>query len=142
MEHFGRYLQGAEVDGDVTLDLDLTLPLAHGAHTQVKGDLTLKGNTVRFRDLDLELGAATGELTFTERGLTGKGIEVRLLDQPARLSVRTEAGRPGGGLSIQASGRMPLARLAQRYPTPVDGYLAGTAAYGAEVAVVARNNFV
>ncbi|MDD3449408.1 MAG: YhdP family protein [Gammaproteobacteria bacterium] len=135
-ERFARYLSTAEVEGEIALDLDLSLPLAHdmGVDQRVAGAVHFDGNTLRFRDLDLELDEAGGTLSFTTRSLAGTGLRARYLGQPVTLAVTAGAGNREG-LEVEAGGRMSIKALALAFPNPVFAWTEGRAPFRARVAV-------
>jgi uncharacterized protein (TIGR02099 family) len=110
-ERFAGKLDGAQVTGQVLLDLGLTIPLGEEPN-QVRGEIHLDGNDLSAANLGLELEKVTGTLGFDTETLHGTGLSAQLHGLPVSLSV-TPAGSQDRRVSrIQAQGRIAVSELA------------------------------
>ncbi|MCZ8016622.1 MAG: YhdP family protein [Limnobacter sp.] len=134
-EILSEALVNAEVDGTATLDLQLNIPIADPQKTQVKGDLGLKGNSIRIvRGMPL-VSNAEGLIRFSNKGLFIDQLQGQALGGPVAIKGTTD---PAGRMEIRATGTARAKGLAQYLNPLTEPYLAGTTPYS--VVVTTRDN--
>lgn len=103
----GHFLEGAEATGPTRLGLELTIPLAATARSQVAGSLKLQGNELRLAGLP-PFARATGAIGFTESSVSARGLAFNWLGGAARLDAST---LPDGTINLSGNGRFSTAAL-------------------------------
>lgn len=97
-------LAGASATGNAEVALELVLPLADLARSQVQGSVTLAGNDVQISPDTPLLARARGAVQFSDKGFQLAGVQARALGGDVRLEGGT---RPGGelGTIVQLRGQ-------------------------------------
>ncbi len=107
------HLKGANVGGQVLVDLSLKVPLYHGGPHQVAGTIRFDGNPVGFGAIHLD--QVKGDLRFTQDGLEADDAHARLLNLPVSLTVRTVAKGGEHLTRMRVEGAVTPDFLARRY---------------------------
>ena len=124
---FGHYAEGLEGRGEMGLTLNLDMPLADVAATQVGGQVTLQGADLLWRDPVPALEKVKGELSFSGTGVVGNNIEARIYGLPVRLTLRPRQEGGPAATVIEAKGRLDPQILQGRWPSPLWRRLVGEA---------------
>jgi uncharacterized protein (TIGR02099 family) len=131
----GGITEGAEVQGNARLDLNLQIPLQNAADSKVNGAVAFQNNTVTLAGIP-QFTRTNGTLNFTERGVRINGLTTFLLGGPARLDASTRAD---GALLFNATGTVTPAGLRPAVPiAPLQRLLdksTGSARYQASIVV-------
>lgn len=136
-EILNEALGSAQVDGLANLDLQLSIPIANPEKTQLKGDLTLKGNSIRVVRGMPTVSNVDGLIQFSNKGLFINQLQGQALGGPVTVKGNTDAA---GRMEIRANGVARAQGLAQYLNPLVEPYLAGTTPYS--VVVATRENAV
>ena len=123
------------VEGNGSLDLQLTLPLHKLADSRVKGEYQFARNRLQ---VDPALPAfldAGGHVGFTESQLSVKNGVARVFGDAVTVSGGT---RPDGSVLLNAQGNLSVAALRQELDLPLLDHLSGSAAWKGAVSVPKR----
>lgn len=104
----GEFLGAVQAEGDASLELLLTLPLAQHMPAQVHGRLHFDNNRLALPDWDMAFEQLHGELQFTEKDVAAKQIQAQLLQVPVVVDVATLTRAEQRMTRIQARGRLPV----------------------------------
>ncbi|MEW6204234.1 MAG: YhdP family protein [Pseudomonadota bacterium] len=136
-EILNEALINAQVEGNANLDLRLTIPIAKPEETQVKGDLQLKGNSIRVVRGMPVVSNTSGVIQFSNKGLFIEQLLGQALGGPVVVKGTTDAN---GRMEIRANGTARAKGLAQYLNPLSEPYLAGSTPYS--VVVATRENGV
>ena len=125
-EILNEALINAEVDGNADLDLQLSIPIAAPEKTQVKGDLLLKGNSIRVVRGMPTVSDVGGLVQFSNKGLFIKQLQGQALGGAVSVTGTTDSA---GRLEIRANGTARAKNLAQYLNPLTEPYLAGSTPY-------------
>lgn len=134
-EILNEALINAQVDGPANLDLQLGIPIADPQKTQAKGELTLKGNSIRVVHGMPMVSNVDGVIQFSNKGLFINQLQGQALGGPVTVKGNTDAA---GRMEIRANGVARAQGLAQYLNPLIEPYLAGTTPYS--VVVATREN--
>jgi uncharacterized protein (TIGR02099 family) len=130
-EILNEALINAQVNGPANLDLQLNIPIADPQKTQAKGELTLKGNSIRVvRGMPM-VSNVDGVIQFSNKGLFINQLQGQALGGPVTVKGNTDAA---GRMEIRANGIARAQGLAQYLNPLIEPYLAGTTPYSVVVA--------
>lgn len=102
-KRFGKFATALEVDGDVTMDLDVSVPLPSGKKT-AEGTITLLDNTLALKKVNVTLTDVNGQLMFSPGTMTATNVESVYLETPIIVDVGRSAEAPGSTqLTIQGA---------------------------------------
>ena len=130
-EILSEALVNAQVAGDATLDLQLNIPIAAPEKTQVKGDLLLKGNSIRVVRGMPTVSDVNGVIRFSNKGLFIDQLQGQALGGPVLVNGTTDSA---GRMEIRASGTARAKGLAQYLNPLSEPYLLGSTPYTVVVA--------
>ena len=130
-EILNEALVNAQVAGDATLDLQLNIPIAAPEKTQVKGDLLLKGNSIRVVRGMPTVSDVNGVIQFSNKGLFIDQLQGQALGGAVQVSGTTDSA---GRMEIRAGGTARAKGLAQYLNPLAEPYLAGSTPYTVVVA--------
>ncbi|MGV3469806.1 YhdP family protein [Limnobacter sp.] len=136
-EILNEALINAQVEGNANLDLRLNIPIADPEKTQVKGDLKLKGNSIRVVRGMPVVSNVDGVIQFSNKGLFIDQLLGQALGGPVVVKGTTDAN---GRMEIRANGTARAKGLAQYLNPLSEPYLAGSTPYS--VLVATRENGV
>lgn len=126
---FAEYLAGLTAEGNSSLNLSLTLPLAaQEMAPQVLGRVNFSGGVLRLPGFDLALEDIHGPLDFTAAGLFSTGLDARLFGDPVRITARVREDSSSGS-RLEMQGHVALATLEKRQPGPWWRWLSGDSDY-------------
>lgn len=129
IDHFTQPFQAT---GNGQLDLKLTLPLRQLAETQVDGRYRFAANELRVLPELPAFSAAQGEFAFTGDNLQAKGLRAQFIGAPVTLDV---ASLPGGGVRVNAAGRLTAQGVRKEYALRATEHLSGETPWRATVTV-------
>jgi len=137
---FAEYLAGVTAQGNSTLHLSLTLPLAApDTAPQVLGRVNFSSGALAMPSLDLALEDIHGPLDFTASGLVSTGIDARLLGDPVRITAQAGDGAASGS-RLEVQGHVALATLAKRQPGPWWRFATGDSDYSVSLSFSAQKD--
>ncbi|MEK9817545.1 MAG: DUF3971 domain-containing protein, partial [Limnobacter sp.] len=136
-EILNEALINAQVEGNANLDLRLNIPIADPEKTQVKGDLKLKGNSIRVVRGMPVVSNVDGVIQFSNKGLFIDQLLGQALGGAVVVKGTTDAN---GRMEIRANGTARAKGLAQYLNPLSEPYLAGSTPYS--VLVATRENGV
>ena len=104
-ETYGGFVDSVTTTGDVSLGLDIRLPLVEeqGA-LKVAGTVALQDNVLRINDTEYALEQINGHLDFDDNGIRGEQLRGKLFGRPAVARVWTDAG----ATLVRLSGRFDV----------------------------------
>jgi uncharacterized protein (TIGR02099 family) len=109
-----EWLQHAEVDGDGTLGLELSINLV-ARRTEMTGNIELRDATFAVGGFEHPLTNLAGIVSITRDGFASTGVDGRLLGGAVEVTARTLRDTDGTARAIEVAlaGRMDRAMLAQ-----------------------------
>ncbi len=122
---FGSYLANWRAEGEVDMNLQLSIPLGiAGAMPAIDLALTMQGNTLQIPDQDLHISDIGGRLTYRqnkaqpeaqeEGGLSSEGLTASLFGGVADVKLSSpSAGAELPGVAVRLEGRADVEALAQ-----------------------------
>ena len=122
-----------KAEGEVTLDLDLDIPLVAGPRLEVVGRGTVHGPaTLTLKDSPITLTDLAGGFGFTLDSVTAQGVTGSLWGRPVEIAVATlNPGQPEtAATEIRAQGRVAIESLAGHLPSPLWQLATGEADLG------------
>ncbi|MEP4300486.1 MAG: YhdP family protein [Paraglaciecola sp.] len=131
----GKTLQQVIVEGPVTTDLDLSIPLT-GKNIIAKGTVTLLGNDVTIPNLNLSLSESQGQLTFVNDKISIEKVDALLLDQPISLTLSGGQQASGYHTTIEALGNCEVTPILQEYHPQLANYLNGSGEWQANIDLI------
>ncbi len=93
-ESFRSLVENLDVGGRASLALDLAVPLASG-DPQVRGNLTIAGNTLAVPSLREGFTDVSGQIHFDQDGMRGKGVTGTYLGRALTADIETVEGEAG-----------------------------------------------
>ncbi|WP_133469827.1 YhdP family protein [Paraglaciecola marina] len=130
----GKVLQQVIVEGPVTTDLDLNIPLT-GKNIVAKGAVNLLGNDVTIPNLNLSLSESQGQLTFVNDKINIEKIDALLFKQPISLTLSGDQQTSGYHTNIDITGNCKVTPILEEYHPQLANYLSGTGEWQANVAL-------
>ena len=136
----GGILDQAEVSGQLSHRLRLTIPIEHAEKTRVQGSVQLQDNEVLLMPQIPRIEHARGQVLYTEQGFELQGVQGHALGGPVQLQGGWRVDAPGqqrSSLSVRAEGQasaqgLRASGLLQEL-APLWERVQGQAAYSAEV---------
>lgn len=129
-EILSEALVNAEVSGPATLNLNLIIPINQPEMTQVKGDLSLKNNSIRIVRGMPTVSHVEGNIRFSNQGLFIDQLQGQALGGPVQLKGTTDSN---GQMKITATGTAKSKGIVQ-YLNPLTApYLDGSTPYSVTV---------
>ena len=119
-------------DGQVTVDLDLMVPLLDRSQYKVQASGELEDATLLINGLNPPLTNINGKVSLDQTVISGEGLEARFLDAAAMITL-APADTPGFHTQLSAKGVAQADRVVRAFPYPVVSELEGALGYGAEV---------
>ncbi len=140
-QRFGNFSQGANAMGDSSLDLSLSIPLAHGASVETLGQIILEDSAIDLTRLGVDLSSLSGKVEFSNKGLAAQGVSAMLMGQPASIDIYTEElSQDKSNTVFVAKGETRLDELEKRLDLFVFPYLDGSAQWQARLEVPRSND--
>ncbi|WP_265504168.1 AsmA2 domain-containing protein YhdP [Providencia rustigianii] len=107
----GDTLDELQIDGTVTGNLDLAIPLVAGKDVVAKGQVNLNKNNVFVRPIDSTLHGLTGSFKFTNGDLVSDKITGQWIGQPVSLDFTTLTRAKDYLVDINLGGSWEFAKL-------------------------------
>ncbi|WP_064791249.1 YhdP family protein [Shewanella woodyi] len=121
----GSTLDVVQIKGEVTAELDLSIPLYDGEREQIRGLVNFDHTPVYITEPGVALDEVTGQVSFLNDVVKGEGIEAKLFQQPVSLSFDTESLGNNYGLNLDLSGTWQLAELPDYLDNPLKSFYSG-----------------
>ena len=115
------------VDGDLTTQLALYVPLKNGAKTRAKGEVYLRNNTVSIPAINVALNNTNGRVNFDNETITIKNVKASLLGQAVTFDVDGKKLSDKYSLSANMAGNWEAKPLAQYINADFAGFFNGSA---------------
>ena len=125
----GGFLSTIDSQGEAALKLGLDIPLAALLQSKVRGEVSLPGNRLQFRQLPLPpLQAVQGVLHFNERGVNSPGIGFAAFGGQGRL---TATQRRDDVMQFAVQGDAAITPVLQQYVPLLSPLVSGRTPYQA-----------
>ncbi|MGE6380879.1 YhdP family protein [Shewanella baltica] len=121
----GKTLDVVQVQGAVTGNLDISIPLYDGGAEDIRGQISFDNTPVYIAQPGLQLNGVTGIVDFANEVVTGKGIKARLFEQPLNLTFDTQPKGKDFGLNLLLKSRWDLNRLPEELHNPLSDFYQG-----------------
>lgn len=132
----GETLSIVQIQGTVTGNLDISIPLYEGEAEDIRGQILFDNTPVFIAQPGLQLQAVTGTVQFVNDVVEGKGITSRLFEQPLEFSFATQPEGNDVALNVDMKGRWDLSRLPKELHHPLSGFYQGRLAWGGNLRMV------
>ncbi len=119
-------LDAATATGDITVPLQVVVPLGRARDAKVRGEVQLAGNTIELHPLAPPFTQATGAITFTDATVGARDARATWLG--GALRARGETALTGGG-EISLNGTLQMAAVQRAWDLPLLDRLTGEATY-------------
>jgi uncharacterized protein (TIGR02099 family) len=123
------------VDGQLSTNLRLLIPLNDGTQTRAKGNVFLDGNTLSIPAISLELSDTDGMLSFDNELIDVENLTAKLLDQPIKVKLSGEQLAEKYSLVTQLSGNWDTSKLAQIVNDDLAALFVGASNWTVDVAL-------
>ncbi|GAA0856564.1 YhdP family protein [Aliiglaciecola litoralis] len=132
-ESLGQALtEGIRLDGTLTTQLDLTIPLGEG-DVVAAGSVALSGNSLTVPSLGISFDDVKGQVSFNNDLVTADDIVASLFSQPVTVSFQGRDGPAEAYLAdIGLSGDWQLTPLLKTYQPSMSKYVNGNASWQAQ----------
>ncbi|MCK7636131.1 MULTISPECIES: YhdP family protein [unclassified Shewanella] len=121
----GKTLNVVQVQGAVTGNLDISIPLYEGEDEDIRGQISFDNTPVYIAQPGILLNGVTGIINFTNQVITGKGIKARLFEQPLSFTFDTQPKGKDFALNLQLKSRWDLNRLPDELHHPLSDFYQG-----------------
>ncbi|EGM68715.1 YhdP family protein [Shewanella sp. HN-41] len=125
----GNTLKLVQVQGAVSGNLDISIPLYEGEHEDIRGQIGFDNTPVYIAEPGISLAGVTGTVQFANDKLEGKGIKAKLFEQPLELSFDTKPVGKDYGLNVEMKSRWDLNRLPAELHNPLSDFYQGKLAW-------------
>lgn len=112
---YQRVLSSIDGKGSAGVDFKLDMPLGRPGRVNVKGQVNLKGATVRYAGMPTAVKGVQGQVSFGNNGVAAHKVKGSLRGMPVYLSLKPVQVSGGQGESITASGQLSLPGNAQAF---------------------------
>jgi len=102
---YGGFVDRTSSSGNAALKLDINIPLRGKRPIDARGEILLKGNSLKVKETDVSLDNIQGKLAFDMHGISGESLEASLFDKPVAVDVWTDSATAVTNVSL----RGPLA---------------------------------
>ena len=121
----GSTLDVVQIKGEVSANLDLSIPLFDGETEQIRGLVNFDRTPVFITTPGIALDEVTGQVRFINDVVTGEGIKAKLYQQPVSLTFDTETMGQNYGLNLSLDGVWQLAELPDSLDNPLKDFYSG-----------------
>ncbi len=121
----GSTLDVVQIAGDITGELDLSIPLYDGADAVIKGTVDFDKTPVFISEPGIALESVTGQVQFTNDVVTGSDISALMYGQPLQLSFDTGNVNKNYAVNVDLAGQWQLANLPVELNNPLSDYYKG-----------------
>lgn len=121
----GSTLDVVQINGDITGELDLSIPLYDGADAVIKGTVDFDKTPVFISEPGIALESVTGQVQFTNDVVTGSDISALMYGQPLQFSFDTGNVNKNYAVNVDLAGQWQLANLPAELNNPLSDYYKG-----------------
>lgn len=121
----GSTLDVVQINGDITGELDLSIPLYDGADGVIKGTVDFDKTPVFISEPGIALESVTGQVQFTNDVVTGSDISALMYGQPLQFSFDTGNVNKNYAVNVDLAGQWQLANLPAELNNPLSDYYKG-----------------
>lgn len=121
----GSTLDVVQINGDITGELDLSIPLYDGADAVIKGTVDFDKTPVFISEPGIALESVTGQVQFTNDVVTGSDISALMYGQPLQFSFDTGNVNKNYAVNVDLAGQWQLANLPVELNNPLSDYYKG-----------------
>ncbi len=114
------------LDGDSTVALQLSLPLADPAGYELQGSVAMLGGDLAISGVAARATDIEGVLEFSNDMVFGDGISAMLLEGPVTARVES-VSLPGYRARVSVEGDVDMANVLSRFELPGEDFIAGRA---------------
>ncbi len=126
-ERFGAYLEHTRSSGDMSVNLDMVLPIANISATTLNGSATLRGAELDIRELPRKIENIRGTLMFTENAVSAETLNAEFLGVPVDATVQPEMNSPSTRVTVV--GNSNIGAVFENFQVPLAHYLQGKSAW-------------
>lgn len=132
----GSTLDVVQIKGEVSANLNLSIPLYDGESEQISGLVNFDRTPVYITTPGIALGEVTGQVHFLNDVVTGENIKAKLYQQPVSLTFDTESIGQNYGLNLSLDGVWQLADLPDYLDNPLKDFYSGEVKWDGEMTLV------
>ncbi|MGK0370014.1 MAG: hypothetical protein ACJAW1_000252 [Glaciecola sp.] len=123
------------VDGDLTTQLALYIPLNDGSKTRAKGEVYLRNNTVSIPAINLAFNDTQGMVSFDNETISINAMRASLLEQPVTIDVSGKQSPDQYSLTANMVGNWQMSVLAQNVSKELATLFEGTTPWNLDLAL-------
>ncbi|MDR8522169.1 YhdP family protein [Shewanella fidelis] len=132
----GATLDVVQISGDISGQIDLSIPLYDGESEVIKGTVNFDDTPVYITEPGIALTGVTGQLQFINDVVSGKGFTAKLYQQPLQFSFNTESMNKNYGVNVELDGQWQLANLPAELNNPLSPYYSGQADWSGDLRLI------
>lgn len=133
-DSLGKLLdQSVKIEGELTTDLNLYIPLASSQDTRAVGKVYLTNNTVNLPILNLQFENAIGQVSFDNENISVDKLSTTLFEQALSVDLNGEQLPEHYALGIEMQGVSDANELALNVSEPFSQYFTGSAKWNLDV---------
>ena len=136
VDSVGATLDVVQISGDITGQIDLSIPLYDGETEVIKGTVNFKDTPVYITEPGIQLDKVTGQLQFVNDVVTGSGFSATMYQQPLQFSFDTESMNQNYGVNVDLNGQWQLAELPKELHNPLSDYYNGQANWSGDLRLI------
>ncbi|MCL1139326.1 YhdP family protein [Shewanella pneumatophori] len=136
VDSVGATLDVVQISGDITGQIDLSIPLYDGESEVIKGTVTFDDTPVYITEPGIALTGVTGQLQFVNDVVTGTGFTAKMYQQPLQFSFHTESMNQNYGVNVELDGQWQLADLPAELANPLSDYYTGQADWSGDLRLI------
>ncbi|MEZ9596747.1 YhdP family protein [Shewanella sp. 10N.261.52.F9] len=136
VDSVGATLDVVQVSGDITGQIDLSIPLYDGESEVIKGTVNFKDTPVYITEPGIQLDRVNGQLQFVNDVVSGSGFTAAMYQQPLQFSFHTESMNKNYGVTVELDGQWQLTDLPEELQNPLSYYYTGQADWSGDLRLI------
>ncbi|ABV89060.1 YhdP family protein [Shewanella pealeana] len=136
VDSVGATLDVVQIAGDITGQIDLSIPLYDGESEIIKGTVNFKDTPVYITEPGIQLEKLTGQIQFINDVVTGSDLNAIMYKQPLQLSFNSESMSQNYGVDVSLKGQWQLADLPAELDNPLSEYYSGEVDWTGDLTLV------
>ncbi|GIU12244.1 YhdP family protein [Shewanella sp. MBTL60-007] len=136
VDSVGATLDVVQIAGDITGQIDLSIPLYDGESEVIKGTVNFNDTPVYITEPGIQLEKLTGQVQFVNDVVTGTNLNALMYEQPLQFSFNTESMNQNYGVDVTLNGQWQLADLPEELHNPLSDYYSGQVDWNGDLMLI------
>ncbi|MGS0825166.1 YhdP family protein [Shewanella sp. 0m-8] len=136
VDSVGATLDVVQISGDITGQIDLSIPLYDGESEVIKGTVNFKDTPVYVAEPGIQLDKVTGQIQFVNDVVTGSNLNAVMYQQPLQFSFNTKSMNKNYGVNVDLAGQWQLADLPPELHNPLSDYYDGQVDWNGDLRLI------